>query len=621
MSFLGELKRRNVIKVAIAYLLLVWALLQGADFLLDLIGAPDWVIRAFAIAAALGFPIALVFAWAYELTPDGFRRERGPDFTNTNVPDTGRRLDRVIIGLLALTLVIVLAERFLGTSGTAPPPIVSAPLVDAPISAARSRRSVAVLPFLALSSGPDDDYFADGLTEEILNALAQLPGLLVTARTSAFQFRERDVAIPAIAAQLGVEHIVEGSVRRAGERLRVTAQLVRAVDGFHIWSHNYDSASTDTIAVQEDIAEHIALALDVVLDDASRAAMHRAGLRDVDAFIAFQRGQELYERAHGRAVVVTQLLLQANEYLDEVLRLVPGYAPALRMRADRAVHILLDDSDLTSDFRLSEPERYSAMDWVRTNLEQAIQNARSDQERVNLELDLAYISGRWQGMPDRIERSLRQTGCESSDWGHTLSVAFGYAQQVARRWDVIVACDPLIFHAWNTLMQAQTWAGEADAVLKTGRKAMAALDEDFLVGNLVVGYLMKGEVEAAAQLAAETMKSSRNLGGLQVLLEAARGDADSAEPWIEDYRNAPGFHGWRLLDFYAWLGRRNDANRLAEAFDRHPQGSMALILAVDFCYCGAPWDLEATPAFRQKLQEAGLEWPPGAPIRFPLKDW
>src|SRR5690606_17370568 len=141
-----------------------------------------------------------------------------------------------------------------------------------------------------------DEYFADGLTEEILNSLAQLPELLVTARTSSFAFKGQDLPIQDIASQLNVRHIVEGSVRRSGERLRVTAQLIRASDGFHLWSENYDSTEQDTIAVQEDIAEEIAQALNVVMDADKREAMRRAGLRDVAAFIALQKANELYEK-------------------------------------------------------------------------------------------------------------------------------------------------------------------------------------------------------------------------------------------------------------------------------------------------------------------------------------
>ncbi len=260
MTFFHELKRRNVFRVGVAYLLAAWVLLQIVDLVLDVISAPEWILQVFALAAAIGLPTVLIFAWAFELTPEGLKRESQVDRSSSITPQTGRKLDRAIIVLLVLTVAALLTDRYLNLERRSDESVVeqtveepatgSTPTADQTVT----QRSVAVLPFLALSSGADDEYFADGLTEEILNALSQLPELLVTARTSAFHFKGQDLPVQEIAGQLGVRHIVEGSVRRAGERLRVTAQLVRAEDGFHLWSENYDSTAADTIAVQEDIA-------------------------------------------------------------------------------------------------------------------------------------------------------------------------------------------------------------------------------------------------------------------------------------------------------------------------------------------------------------------------------
>lgn len=216
-----------MIRVGIAYVLLGWVVLQGADFLLDLIGAPEWVIRAMAV---LG-----------------------------------------LVGLLAAAVGLLLADRFMRRAPEDAAAVESEPAAFVQAPAGRAGSSVAVLPFVTISRGEDDEYFADGMTEEILNSLAQLPELLVTARTSAFQFKDQDVPVRDIAAQLGVQHIVAGSVRRVGERLRVTAQLIRAADGIHLWSNAYDRTPEGVLTVQEEIAESIAAALDVVLDDAKRA--------------------------------------------------------------------------------------------------------------------------------------------------------------------------------------------------------------------------------------------------------------------------------------------------------------------------------------------------------------
>jgi TolB-like protein len=341
MTLFQELKRRNVFRVGVAYALAAWVLLQGVDFVLDFIAAPDWILQVFVLAAAIGLPVVLIFSWVFEMTPDGLKRESQIDRSRSITPQTGRKLDRVIIVFLALAVAVLLADRLINHSGekNGVGAIFSAPAQVVPDASSRKNgsdpiflRSVAVLPFVALSNGPDDEYFADGLTEEILNSLAQLPELLVTARTSAFHFKDQDLPAQEIAATLGVAHIVEGSVRRAGERLRVTAQLIRAVDGFHLWSENYDSREEDTIAVQEEIAEKIALALDVVLDDAKREAMGRAGLRDVEAFIALQKGVEWYDKAHGEADQLGALR-QANRHFETVIERVPDYPLAYELRS------------------------------------------------------------------------------------------------------------------------------------------------------------------------------------------------------------------------------------------------------------------------------------------------
>jgi TolB-like protein len=247
LSLFEELKRRNVFRVGIAYVLISWLLLQGADFAFDLVGAPNWVIQSLSIVVVLGLPIALFFAWAYELTPEGIKREREVDRSQSITPNTGKKLNSAILVLMTLAIAYLLIDKLFisapehETAGIA---ITSEPVTSATEEQAAepevSRQSIAVLPFLALSSGPDDEFFADGLTEEILNSLAQLPELLVTARTSAFHFKGKNLTATEIAASLGVAHIVEGSVRRSGDRLRVTAQLIRANDGFHLWSENYD---------------------------------------------------------------------------------------------------------------------------------------------------------------------------------------------------------------------------------------------------------------------------------------------------------------------------------------------------------------------------------------------
>jgi hypothetical protein len=199
MSLLEELKRRNVFRVAFAYILLGWAVLQGADFLLDLAEAPGWVIKAFAIAGLVGFPFALFFAWAFELTPEGVKREKDIDRSQSITPQTGKTLNRVIIGLLLLVIVLMAVERVFVVGET---DTDSAPLATAPAP------SIAVLPFVNMSSDPDNEYFSEGVAEEILNVLARIQELKVTARTSAFSYKGSEATVAQIARELQ-----EGSLR------------------------------------------------------------------------------------------------------------------------------------------------------------------------------------------------------------------------------------------------------------------------------------------------------------------------------------------------------------------------------------------------------------------------
>ena len=215
------------------------------------------------------------------------------------------------------------------------------------------RQSIAVLPFDSLSDDPEQGYFADGLTEEILNALAGIPNLLVTARTSSFFYKNKDVPVDEIAERLGVAHILEGSVRRSGDRMRVTAQLIRAADGFHLWSQSYDRSVADAFAIQTDIVTEVATALGILLDDAQRARMEASGVRDPEAYALFARGRELYQLAHGGAPLIPTLV-EANVLFDQAFARAPGLWAARgdSEALERARQQFTDPTNETSVFTL-----------------------------------------------------------------------------------------------------------------------------------------------------------------------------------------------------------------------------------------------------------------------------
>jgi len=644
MGFLQELKRRNVFRMAIAYLVVAWVLLQAVDFALEVIDAPGWILQVFVLAAAVGMPIVLIFSWIFEMTPEGIKREKDIDRTQSITPQTGRKLDRLIMGALALAVVLLLTDRLVNAGKPGSDPFskneaqISSTEIEKgsdPISdeekGAESNSitpephalSLAVLPFTAMSSGADDGYFADGLTEEILNSLAQLPELLVTARTSAFSFKGQDLPVQEIAAQLGVRHIVEGSVRRSGERLRVTAQLIRAEDGFHLWSENYDSTEQDTIAVQEDIAAEIAQALDVVLDDDKREAMRRAGLRDVPAFIALQKANEYYEVAHGDGEQILSLR-EANRYFDQVIERVPAYAPAYQDHSDLFIHLLTNDATGGPLGDASPQELESALELAQADYLKTIQYARDDAERFDAELDLDFISSDWAGMPARIERHLGQDGCNHATWIDNIAIPFEQAGRLAKRIEQRVECDPLTSTNWQALVRTQLWAGKAAAAQESAQQGMQRAPGSWLAMQNNAAMVALGQFEAAkASLDAQVLPPFFMIFS-RLMIAAAEVDESEIDRQLAllkvEIRGEDAEEKYFSIIFAAWLGQSERANELAAKVDQHVFGSPALITITLWCACGAPFDLAATPKFAADIAESGLPWPPRSPIRFPLKD-
>ena len=268
MSLFNELKRRNVFKVAIAYIIVAWLLLQVSDTLVPALHLPDWFLSGVAFLLILGFPVSIIFAWAFELTPEGLKREREIERAESITRATGRKLEFIIIGFLVLALAFFAYDKFvLSTERDSARVEATDEIARAQAEKAQfSDRSIAVLPFVNMSADKEQEYFADGLSEELLNLLAQTHGLDVTARTSSFAFKGQNRNISEIAEILKVKTVLEGSVRRADNRLRITAKLINASDGYNLWSQSYDREMTDVFELQEDIAQEIITALRGQLD-------------------------------------------------------------------------------------------------------------------------------------------------------------------------------------------------------------------------------------------------------------------------------------------------------------------------------------------------------------------
>ena len=621
MSFFEELKRRNVFRVIIGYVITAWLLMQVIDLVLENINAPDWVMQVFMLALAIGFPLAIFFAWAFEMTPEGVKREADVDRSQSITSQTGQKLNSAIIGILVIALAWFVWDKFGSSPEVAVPAEVASPTVmETVTNPVATAKSIAVLPFVAMSDGPDDEYFADGLTEEILNSLAQLPELLITARTSSFHFKGQDIPVQEIAATLGVEHIVEGSVRRSGDRLRVTAQLIRSEDGFHLWSEHYDSTSADSIQVQEDIAEKIAEAMNVVMDDTRREAMRKSGLRNAEAFVNYQKAVELFNEAHDDVDQI-EYLRRANQHFDKVIAQVPDFASAYIYHTDLYVHILLNQSVGQATTGVTGQDIAEAQNYLMTDLALAAEHARNPSELNNIELDKTYLSGNWRGMRQKLERFLAGSGCNQPGWVEPIAAMYGLSDRYALRAREIRECDPMRSRSWFDESRAFIWAGDAPEALKIAREGNEAAPGSTLSLGLVQALVANGLYEEMDFAITTHLQSKEEVLRSRILKSAAMGDRETATRLQQELMQDPARNTFWKPTYYAWTGERENINRHAAEVDSQPFGPQSLLLVILTCACGAPWDIEATPNFAARVKEAGMPWPPASPIHFPLKDW
>lgn len=261
MSLFAELKRRNVFRVALGYVVLAWIVLQVGETLAPALRLPEWVNSLLAFFLILGFPLAMFFAWAFELTPDGLKLEKNVERDASITPMTGRKLDRIVIALLVVALGYFvwqsqrLAVQEPGTGA----------VVAEEVRGTSMQQSIAVLPFINMSSDAEQEYFSDGLSEELLNLLAKIPELRVSSRTSAFSFKGKDFKIADVGRELNVDHVLEGSVRKSGNKVRITAQLIRVDTDTHMWSETWDRTLNDIFAIQDEIAAAVVAELKVRL--------------------------------------------------------------------------------------------------------------------------------------------------------------------------------------------------------------------------------------------------------------------------------------------------------------------------------------------------------------------
>ncbi len=324
MSLFTELKRRNVFRVAAAYLVTGWLLIEVGNTLEETLHLPDWADSLLAFFLIIGFIPALFFTWAYEITPDGIKKERDIEVAEATRSATARKLNQLIVTVMALALVYFALDKWLFSSDTeatlSPDVTAQTELVStrdepaeaesAPEATKEATPSVAVLPFVNMSADADNEYFSDGISEELLNLLVRIDGLRVPSRTSSFAFKGMNTDIKDIARQLEVGHVLEGSVRKSGNKVRVTAQLIDVTTDTHLWSETYDRELEDIFVIQDEIASHIVDALQVVLGSALE---QETPTQNLEAYELFLQGRYLFQQRGIGLREAERLLLQAVE--------------------------------------------------------------------------------------------------------------------------------------------------------------------------------------------------------------------------------------------------------------------------------------------------------------------
>ena len=613
MTLFAELQRRNVIRMAGLYLVGAWLILQVAGTVLPWFSVPPSILRGLVVVLVIGFAPALVFAWVFELTPDGIRRDADVPIDNSIAPQTARRMDRLIIVVLLLALGYFGVDKFL----LAPRREAARAHEAAAPTPAAGRQSIAVLPFVNMSADPENEFFSDGLSEEILNSLARIDGMQVVGRTSSFQFKGRNEDLRAIGLKLGVATILEGSVRRGGDRARITAQLVRTSDGIHLWSETYDRTLKDSLAVQLDIAEKVADVLDVVLDEGQRARMRQAGVKDVDAFIAYQKGVKLFEQAHDadRSRNLLDTLRLANVQFARASALEPGFADPHYATSDLYEHLMLADASSAS-------QREEAGRMALRELGLAAAASRDPQQRLFIEIDRQIMSDDWRGLAARIDAALSSRGCAEPNWLPQFAAVFGYGARFEPLGARISACDPLNLNIYTRRAESANWAGhpqQALAIVADAEKTLGGAST--LTLQRVRALVALGRFDEARDALAALNGSTEVFAIALAVVDGAAGESQKVRGvHLGAFdRKETRFDAWAQADAVAAAqsGDRAKANRLAAAADKRPGGGLWLALFVNFCQCGAPFDLDATPNFKSRLAESGLRWPPPEPIHYP----
>jgi serine/threonine-protein kinase len=575
-NFFAELKRRNVYKVAVAYAVVAWLLMQIASQIFPFFEIPNWAVRLVVLFLIIGFPIALIIAWAFEATPEGIKRTEAADAAGQR----SRGAAWIYIALIgaAFSAGLFFVGRY--TAGRATPRQSEA--------AIGPQKSIAVLPLLNESGDPNDEYFSDGLSEELIAALAQINGLKVIGRSSSFRFKDRHEEPKAIGEKLGVSTLLEGTVRKQGERVRIVAELVNAADGIALWTRTFDRELKDIFAVQEEIARAVAESLKVTLLGSQDRPAQRGTPSNVEAHNAYLQGHFHFQRRN------LEDYRKAVGYFDQAIRLDPDYALAYAERSESWTFI----GDLTGEH---EP----AWSKARSDAEKAVAVA-PDLAEAHAALGWVRFFVDWkftEGLSElKRAKELSPGNPTANDLLARVILYLGRLDEAERQARYAVELDPLSVIAQGNLARVLLFAGKLDEADAAARKAAELQPASASSHRLqVVIAVLRGDGETAlreAQLEPDEGYRRFELA----LAQQVRGNRQAADAALADLI-ASGRHqlAFQIAEVYAIRGEKDKAFEwLQIAFDEHDTGTLTLL--VDPLLRG----LRDDPRYKSLLIKLGL---------------
>jgi len=554
-SFLTELKRRNVIRTAGLYAVGAWLIVQVTGTVLPMFGAPEWLPRSVVVILAVGLLPVLVFAWVYELTPEGLKRERDVERDESITPETGQRMNRAIFVLLLLAIGCFVLDRFVLTprrensaaqSGTAEPKP----------GGAVPDNSIAVLPLANASGDKDQQYFSDGLSEGLIVTLSRLQGLKVIGRNSAFQFRDSKDDSKTIGMKLGVAHLLEGSVQHAGDVVRISAELINANDGSTLWSERYDRPYRDLFTLQDEITNAVASALKAKLLPQANAPMQsdRPPSGNLDAYAAYLQGKFFYARANDAN------FRTAIEQFAHATQADPLYAVAWAEQSRTATSLAAGFLDGAAAREMYGQAR-AAVDTA-LKIDPDLAAAYSAQSFLLLSGDYD-----WSGAERSARRAVQLSptdGQAKADLSRDIA-ALGQIEPAIELMQQSLATDPLDARSHNWLAQYLRALGRLDEAAVAARKAIELQPTaGSMHYQLTIIEIMRGNAKAALEAAqseppgwqVDALALARQIGG-----DPAQADA-ALQTQVETDAAAGAF---QIAQTYAL---RNNADKTFEWLDR-----------------------------------------------------